>query len=155
MTRRLLVAAVLLVLVAADVVLVLGAHSSSTRSEDRSEAIAAARARVPEMFSYASASLDADLDHAVAQTTGSFRAEFRNLLDTVVTPAAKTGQISTSAKVTAAGVVRSSKDTVVVLVFLTQTTTKAGAAPSATGSRVDVTMRHTSGRWLVADLATV
>ena len=71
-------------------------------------------------------------------------------------PTATQRRIVTEAVVNAAGVVSVDSDAeVVVLVFLTQsTTTKNTEEPAVSGSRVEVTMRRTDSEWLIADLQT-
>lgn len=119
--------------------------------ESRTQALEEARVRVPLLLSYRSATLEEDLDTALEQTAGGFAEEYRQLVDEVVTPTATERGISTEATVSASGVVRAEEDEVVVLVFLTQTTTTARSRnPAVSGSRVEVTMQPVGDDWKIA-----
>lgn len=120
------------------------------------EALQSVRTRLPDLLSYRYATLEDDLDNALRQTTGGFTDDYAALIDEVVRPTATQRRIVTEAVVNAAGVVSVDSDAeVVVLVFLTQsTTTKNTEEPAVSGSRVEVTMRRTDSEWLIADLQT-
>jgi Mce-associated membrane protein len=128
------------------------AHLAAATSDARADALAAAKTRVPELLSYQHDSLDDDLDRALDQTTGSFTEDYKKVLTDVVEPTAERRGISTTASVSAAGVVSGDRDEVVVLVFLTQRTTVKGGRSSVTGSRVEVTMTRTGDTWKVSSL---
>lgn len=153
-TRLVGIGVLLLALVAAAWTFVGAAHAQRV-ADARNAALEAAKTRVPALLSYRSESLDADLDVAAAQTTGSFASDYRRILDSVVEPTAKRGGISTEAAVASAGVVSGDGDRVVVLVFLTQTTTNEADRRSVSGSRVDVTMQRTGSTWKIAGLRPV
>ena len=144
-----------LVALAVAIVCFLGAHHAQSQADDQSAALQAAKTRVPALLSYRTESLDADLAVAKQQTTGRFSSDYAKILDNVVEPTAKKGGISTDAEVSAAGVVSHSGDKVVVLAFLTQTTTNKSQRQSVSGSRVEVTMQHTGDTWKVAGLKTL
>lgn len=123
------------------------------RERAREQALAEAETRVPLLLSYRFSTLEDDLATALAQTTGDFTDDYRNLLDDVVTPTATQRQIATEATVNAAGVVSADEQEVVVLVFLTQsTTTRTSHDPAVSGSRVEVTMRRVGEDWKIAAL---
>ncbi|NYI45204.1 Mce-associated membrane protein [Nocardioides aromaticivorans] len=145
------------VLLAAAAALLLGvqAHRAAAEADARTDALAAARERVPELLGYDSATLDEDLADALAQTTGKFTSDYGAILDDVVKPQAKARRISTVARVSAAGVVRGDADRVVVLLFLTQTTTSGGDGETVAGSRVEVTMERAGDDWKIAGLRPV
>lgn len=155
---RAVLAAVVLALLGLAVAATLGAHRAAGLAEARADALAAAKERVPALLGYDAATLDADLATADDQTTGGFHADYGKILDEVVRPTAAQRGISTTAAVDAAGVVRGTRDRVVVLLFLTQTTTaakgeaggKGGTAVS--GSRVEVTMKRVGDGWKIAGL---
>ncbi len=155
---RKIASAALVVLLAAAVFVVLQARQAGALNDARAEALAAAKERIPALLSYEAATLDADLANALSQTTGSFHDDYGKVLSDVVKPTATERGISTNAAVNAAGVVRGNKDRVVVLLFLTQTTSSAkgedgGEGGSAvTGSRVEVTMKRTGDDWKIAGL---
>jgi Mce-associated membrane protein len=155
--RPIAVAAVLVALAAA-ILCGLQAHRAGAVDDARAEALAAAEKRVPDLLSYDSATLEEDLRRARSQTTGDFTADYGRILTDVVAPQAKARSISTRAVVGAAGVVRGDADEVVVLLFLTQTTsTGAGGADgtSVAGSRVEVTMLPDGDGWKIGSLEPV
>jgi len=152
---RFRLAALCLVLLALAVFVGVQAHLAASSAQARADALAAAKSRVPDLLSYRTATLDQDLDRALDQTTGSFTDDYRRILTDVVEPTAKRRGISTEASVSAAGVVSGDRDEVVVLVFLTQTTTAAGDRSSVSGSRVEVTLKRTGDGWKIAGLQPV
>lgn len=152
---RLLALGAVLVAVALAVFAGLHAHRAAATSDARADALDAAKSRVPALLSYDKATLDEDLDRALAQTTGSFADDYEQILTEVVEPTAKRRGISTKAAISAAGVVSGDSDEVVVLVFLTQTTTAKGNRSSVSGSRVEVTMERTGDDWKIAGLMPV
>jgi len=152
--RRLLLGTTLVLVIAAVVLGVL-AQRGQGLNEARAAASASASKRLPVLLSYQHDTLKADLDKAIAQTTGGFREDYRKVLDTVVTPTATRKQVDTAASVSGIGVVSSERDRVVVLAFITQTTSTAGGAPSVSGSRVEVTMVKAGNTWLVSGLKPV
>lgn len=155
--RRFTTIGVLLVALAFALALVVGwkAHLSAADAEARTDALAAAKTRVPDLLSYRNATLGADLDRAASQTTGSFAADYKKILTDVVEPTAGKQGISTSASVSAAGVVSGDRHQVVVLVFLTQSTTARGGRSSVSGSRVEVTLTPVGSGWKIAGLKPV
>lgn len=152
--RRWLVGTTVL-LVLASVVLGLLAARARGLAEARDEAVEEATRRLPLLLSYDQAALEENLDTAVAQTTGTFREEYRAVVEQTVRPTAARRKVTTSATVSGAGVVEARRDRVVVLAFLTQATSTAGGAPSVTGSRVEVTMAQVGDTWLISDLEPV
>jgi Mce-associated membrane protein len=148
------VAVVVAALVVATVVTV-GAHRAAQSADARTQALAAARTRLPLLLTYRKDHLKADLATALAQTTGSFTGDYSKILTDVVEPTARRQGISTTAAVRAAGVVSGEGDRVVVLVFLTQTTTADGHRSSIAGSRVEVTLAHARDTWKIAGLRPV
>ncbi len=130
--------------------------TSRAHTRDAPSLVAAVRERVPLLLSYRYATLEEDLDTALDQTTGAFTDEYGDLIDEVVRTAATQRRIITEANVNAAGVVSvDSDEEVVVLVFLTQSTTsRSSPDPVVSGSRVEVTMRRVGSAWLVAGLDT-
>lgn len=157
MSRRLVAIAVvvLLALVVVDGVLAWGAHRGDGRAQQRADALSSAAARLPQLLGYRWRTFPHDRDVALAQTTGSFHDEYASLLATTVAPAAAAKRITTAAKVTGVGVVSDDRRQVVVLAFLTQTTTAPGATVQVTTSRVDVTMTRTARGWLISKLQPV
>ena len=155
--KKLIIGFALLAVLAAtgDVFLFVKARDASATDKARDEATVAVGTRVPAMFSYTSQTLEQDLEKAVAQTTGSFRNDYSSVLDSVVRPAASGKQVATTAKVDASSVISAKPDKVVVLVYLTQSTTNGSQSPTVTGSRLRVTLSETKHGWLISDLKTV
>lgn len=149
---RVIATSMLVLALALSVFTGLQAHRSAATAEARTDALSAAQTRVPDLLSYEYATLTDDLARALDQTTGSFAGDYEKILADVVTPTAQERKISTSAEVSAAGVVSGDRDQVIVLLFLTQTTTAAEAGASVSGSRVEVTMARSGDTWKVAGL---
>ncbi|RHW26321.1 hypothetical protein D0Z08_15320 [Nocardioides immobilis] len=133
----------------------LQAQRAAAASDAREDALKAAQTRVPDLLSYDKATLAEDLDRALDQTTGSFTDDYEQILTEVVEPTAHRRGISTKAVISAAGVVSGDRDEVVVLLFLTQTTTAKGDRSSVSGSRVEVTMERDGDEWKIAGLMPV
>lgn len=146
---------VLLAALALAVMATLLARSASADADARSDALSAAKALVPDLLSYENATLQDDLAHAGAQTTGTFGADYRKILKDVVKPTATKQGISTQAAVSAAGIISGNRETVVALVFLTQTTTARGNHSAVSGSRVEVTLKRDGDAWKIAGLKPV
>ena len=81
-----LLVVLLLAAVAGDVVLTLRARDRERVEDARSSAMAQAGKRLPVLLSYSPADLEEDLEAAIATTTGSFRDDYRKILETVVRP---------------------------------------------------------------------
>ncbi|MFD4326908.1 hypothetical protein ACFWQC_19870 [Nocardioides sp. NPDC058538] len=145
---------VLLVVVglAAAITFTMLAGQASDRARDRTDALAAAKSRVPVLLSYDHRTLEADLARSKKQTTGRFGTDYTELLDGPVAKVAAQKQISTKATISGAGVVRATGSQVLVLVFLTQTTVAPGVEPSISASRVEVKMQRVGNDWKVAGL---
>jgi len=152
--RLLALAAVLAALVFAGYAGV-QAHLAAVTADARAAALGAAKTRVPVLLSYDKATLDKDLDRALEQTTGTFADDYEKILTEVVEPTARRRGISTKASVSAAGVVSGDRDQVVVLLFLTQTTTAKGDRSSVSGSRVEVTLKRSGDDWKIVGLQPV
>ncbi|MEU6135450.1 hypothetical protein [Nocardioides sp. NPDC047086] len=149
--RWAIVVLVVVGLAAAITFAVLADHASD-RARDRTDALAAAKSRVPVLLSYDRRTLEADLARSKDQTTGRFRTDYTKLLDGPVAKAATQRQISTKATISGAGVVEATGSQVTVLIFLTQTTAAPGAEPSVSASRVEVRMQQVGNGWKVAGL---
>jgi Mce-associated membrane protein len=131
------------------------AHLAAATADAHTNALAAAKTRMPDLLSYENSNLDADLERALDQTTGSFTNDYRRILTEVVKPTAQRRSISTTASVNAAGIVSGDREEVVVLLFLTQTTTAKGDRTSVSGSRVEVTLKRSGDSWKIAGLQPV
>lgn len=156
-TRRLAAAGLVVALAALAGFVSFQAQREATLATARQDALEAATARVPDLLGYEHSTLSEDLDRALDQTTGDFTDDYKAILKEVVEPTATKRKISTTASVRAAGVApgEHDRDRVVVLVFLTQTTTARNSGPTVTGSRVEVTMQQVGDEWKIAALKPV
>ncbi|MGN6521663.1 MAG: hypothetical protein ACTHMZ_00395 [Actinomycetes bacterium] len=127
------------------------AHLASADRAAGPAALAAARSAAPVVLSYDSAHLDGDFAKARRLLTGSFAADYTATTTKVVAPAAEQYHAKVTADVAAASVVRASREEVVVLLFVNQTTTSDRLdGPKVDLNRVRMTMVPVHGRWLVA-----
>jgi Mce-associated membrane protein len=157
--RVLVPAALTVLLVVLAVAYGLTSHRESTittTESARTAAAAAAVAEVPQVLSYSYKTLTADVAAAKADTTGQFASDYAALASSYVDTQVPKGQIVTVAKVTGSSVVHATSSTVVVLLFVDQTTTGTSlTAPKLNTSTVEATMQHVGSRWLVSDLTVV
>lgn len=116
----------------------------------RAESVAAARDATVAILSYRADTVEADLTAARERITGAFLDSFTDLVDRTVIPSARAKGISTEARVPAAASVSAEADHAVVLVFVDQTVTMEGRAPSSTASSLRVTLDKVGERWLVS-----
>ncbi len=122
----------------------------------RENGIAAATTGVASVLSYDYRHLSADFQKAEALLTPRFRKEYDRTTAAGVKPLAAKYKAQSSAHVSAAGTVSVSPDRVVVLVFVDQTVTNSQlAAPRLDRSRIDVTIVHQGGRWLIDRLSPI
>ena len=116
----------------------------------RTESVSAAREATVAILSYRADTVEADLTAARERITGAFLDSFTDLVDRTVIPSARAKGISTEARVPAAASVSAEADHAVVLVFVDQTVTMEGNAPSSTASSLRVTLDKVGERWLVS-----
>lgn len=147
--------ALVLVVGVVDAFLYRDAHHQSAVADARTAALDSAKTRLPAMLSYKYTSLDGDMAIASGNATGKFRTQYATLLREVVAPNALKKKTSTSAAVTGASVVSGSTRDVVVLIFLTQSTTTGKGKPVLTGSRIEVRMTKTDKGWFVSKITPV
>lgn len=148
--------AVIVLLAVTDGVLWWQARDVATTDEAGTAATAAAREAVPTVLSYSYATLDDYPAKATAETTGRFKSELSALITSRVVPAATQKQIVTRTTVQATSTVRAEPDSVVLLLFVNQTTrTKDSASPRIEGARLRVTMQHVDDSWLISELKPV
>ncbi len=152
--RRLVAFAVLpgLALLLAVGAVWLGWKNASQRGVDvaRTESVSAARDATIAMLSYRADTAERDLTAALDRITGPFRDSYTDLVQNTVIPAAKEKKISAQARVPAAASASADRRSAVVLVFVNQTVTVAGRAPTETVSSVKVTLEKVGERWLVS-----
>jgi Mce-associated membrane protein len=123
------------------------------------EAVAAARAYVPDLLSYDYRTIDDDLARAAGHATGPLASHYRQLAATLV-PRAREEQKVQQAVVAAAGVESATPDAVRVLVFVNMTTTRAQSGKDlprqeVTQNRARLVMVRTDHGWRVSDLSTL
>ncbi|HET7736357.1 MAG TPA: hypothetical protein VFK52_10305 [Nocardioidaceae bacterium] len=156
MTRRVLILLTIIAFLGLDAGLFLK-HRSADASEGASrEVIALAKTATPLVLSYEFSSLDAYRDQVQDVTTGEFRAELLELIDSRIRPTATKERITTKATVPEVAVVSASSERVVVLAFVNQVTHKKSYAdPRVEGSRVRVTFVREGSDWMIAQLEPV
>jgi Mce-associated membrane protein len=141
-------------LIAACVLLTLSRMSLSSQSAvngARGSALAAAKADSIELASYDYHHLDADFGKVLADSTPAFKQNFSQSSSALKTILTRYNATAT-ADVIAAGLVSASTSRAVALVFLNQTvtnTSQRSGQPSTTQSRVEITLLHEHGRWLI------
>jgi len=140
-------------------VLLLGAGAGILQWQDSShravenarvDSVAAARDATVAILSYKADSVEQDLRSATDRLTGTFLDSFTDLINKVVIPGAREKKITAIAQVSAAASVSATAEHAVALVFVDQTVTIDGGAPSGTASSVRVTLDKADDRWLVS-----
>lgn len=122
-------------------------------ASDREAALRVASQAVPQLLSYDQKSVDKQMASTAKLLTSAFRPRFAELQKTLIEPSVKEAGLTTTASVERIGVVSSRTGRVEVLVFLAQTTTKAGRpADHPIATRASVVMRKVNGSWYVDDL---
>ncbi|MEB4209467.1 hypothetical protein [Mycobacterium sp. 94-17] len=116
----------------------------------RAESVQAAREDAVALLTYHADTVDKDLAAARERLTGEFKDAYAELTRQVVVPGAKEKHISSVAKANAAGSVSATASHAVALVYLDQTVTIGGGAPTDTQPVVRVTLDKVNGRWLVS-----
>ena len=126
------------------------ATAGTMQTQDAGPAAMAAVVKLtPELLDYNYKTIDADIARAQSVTTGDYWAQ--NSLAQTLTPAVVQQQAGTTTVVDSAGVADAQPDRVVVLVFLTQTTTgKALQTPRVDSRVARVTAQLVQGHWLIA-----
>jgi Mce-associated membrane protein len=119
------------------------------------QSIRAASDSTVAILSYQPETVDRDLQAAADRLTGSFRAQYTQLVSDVVAPGAKQQHISAVATVPAAASVSATGNHAVVLVFVDQTTTIGNDAPTQSTSSVRVTLENVDGQWLISQFDPV
>lgn len=122
----------------------------------RRAALAAAQASTPQILSYDYRHLGDDFAQAERDLTGSFKDEYAHTTKAVVTPAATSYHAVVKASVAAASVVSASPHSVVVLLFVNQTTTSNRlSGPKVDLNRVVMTLVPVGGHWLISAVQAV
>lgn len=131
-------------------------RGSAVEEAARVDALAAGPALVESVLSYNAPTVVADLGAAAGLTTGGFRERFTDYATNTVAPQSQAQGISTRARVVEVGFLGGTGDHMLLLMFVDQiTTSMARPAPTATTSRVEVTLDHVDGGWRIGDLTPV
>ena len=124
--------------------------SARAAAAARVESIQAAKDSTIAILSYRPDTVDKQLREARNRLTGRFQDSYTQLTNEVVIPGAKQKQISSDAKVPAAGSVSATANHAVALVFVDQTVVVGTGAPTDTASVVKVTLDKINNRWLIS-----
>jgi len=152
----LFVAAVVIVASIGDGFLWWSNRGDSQARAAETAAKAAANDSIPLVLSYNYVDLDRYAARATSKTTGLFADDLKKLLDTQILPAARARNIATQTTVQGTSIVTASANTVVLLMFIDQTTRTAdAAAPKIEGARLQVTMTNQYDNWLVSGLKPI
>jgi Mce-associated membrane protein len=116
----------------------------------RTSALSAAKVYAVELASYDYHHLDQDFGKVLADSTPTFRQSFTQSSDALKTLLTKYDATAT-ASVVAAGMVSASTSRAVALIFLNQkvTNTTQNGKVTSDESRLEITMLHSGGRWLI------
>lgn len=119
----------------------------ASRQTAAEESVPAAKQIAAAMLSYAPDTAETTLTKAADQMSGTFRDSFLKLVKEVVAPGAKQKNISATATVPAAAVTSTTPSNATLVLFINQTTTVAGGAPTSTQSVVQVNLQKFSSQW--------
>ncbi|WIM89578.1 hypothetical protein PT015_09175 [Candidatus Mycobacterium wuenschmannii] len=110
----------------------------------------AARDGTVALLSYKPETLDNDFAAAKSHLGGDFLNYYNDFTEHVVTPAAKTKGVATTAQVVGAAPAELHPNSAVVLVFVNQvTTSKERPDPAMTSSAVKVSLTKLNGQWMI------
>ncbi|KUH70858.1 hypothetical protein AU184_25925 [Mycolicibacterium novocastrense] len=132
-------------------------HDASSRQAQVASArsVQAATESTIAMLAYQPDTVEKDLTAAAGRLTGSFRDDYLKLVRDVVIPGSIEKKIGAVATVPAAASVSASANHAVVLVYVNQTTTIAGGAPTNSISSVQVTLDKVGDAWLVSQFQPI
>src|ERR1700761_3620453 len=126
------------------------AGSADDLAQARAESVRAAGEDAVALLSYKAESGEKDLGAARERLTGEFKDAYTDLTRQVVIPGAKEKHITAVAKVNSAAPVSVTPNHAVTLLFVDQTVTVGGGAPTDTQPVIRVTLDKVNGRWLVS-----
>lgn len=154
--NRACIVVAVLALVGAGIMFQLGSKERSADDDD-AEAVRVATASIQTLLSYTAATVDQELLDEKGLLTGKFADGYEKLVTEALAPAAKKGNMTTSAVVKGAAPVEGSKAGIVsVLMFLDVTTTATGQTqPGLTASRLIVSMKQVDGKWRVSEITPI
>lgn len=119
------------------------------------DAVATTLDVIPTLLSYDPGTLQEDVAAAQKELTDRFKPQFTQLQKELIEPTVGKDKVLTTAKVQRVAVSKATDDTVDLVVFLEQQTSKAGSEAAPINTRAIVTLKLTDGRWLVDDLKPV
>lgn len=123
---------------------------------DSDAALDAARTRSVFVLSYAPPTVDADIAKARAQLSGTFAAQFDQLVNSVVLPATKQQGLASKVDVTHSAMMESHPDRADVLLLMHQVVTGNNQPPQEGTIQVKVTVTKTpDGQWLISSLQPI
>ncbi|MBA2323058.1 MAG: hypothetical protein H0V92_03205 [Pseudonocardiales bacterium] len=135
------------------------ATSAARAHKDAAAALDAARTRSVLVLSYAPQTVDADVEKARAQLSGTFAAQFDQLVNQVVLPATKQQGLSSKVDVTHAALIEplpDPADHADVLLFMHQVVSSNSQPPQEGTIQIKVTVTKSSdGQWLVSNLQPI
>ncbi|HUR50641.1 MAG TPA: hypothetical protein VMZ11_00795 [Mycobacteriales bacterium] len=144
------VVVVLALLTAFLAVLSVRTRGGGATEDARRDALAASRSAARVVFSYDYRHLAKDFAAGKKVTTGDFAKEYARTTSRLVDDVAGKYKAVVVADISDAAVVSAGKDKVVTLVFLSQQSTSTLATGTKiTQSRLEMTMVHRKGQWLV------
>lgn len=148
---------ILVALLAVGLVLLLIAWRQAREANDVEEAgraaMKVARTSTPAILSYTDSNLALQLASSRALMTPAYAKRYGSMVKKRVWPQARKFGVANEIGVVAAGVVKATPETAVILVFANQTTrTKAKPEGITQGTRLEVTLRRNDERWLVDDV---
>ncbi len=113
-------------------------------------AVNAARDGTTALLSYKPDTLNQDFEAAKSHLSGDFRNYYDQFTKQVITPAAQSKGVTTTAQVVGAAATELHQDSAVVLIFVNQvTTSKERPDPSMASSSVLVSLAKQHGDWLI------
>lgn len=152
---------IVLAVVLAAAVAFLGLQVMRTPSPDaldqiRGESLKAGRSAAKTLLSYDYRTLDKDFAAGRRVATGTFERQYARTTSRTVTPSAKKYHVTVTAQVVAGSVVSTSRDRVVLLLYVNQDTVsdlvKNGRLDQ---NRVEMTMVPVDGHWRVSELKSL
>lgn len=146
----------LLVLLALNGGLFLHLRQQTSKEHDRRDAVAAARAAVPTIFTYSPADVSTYESRALPLTAKPFSEQLRTLIDEQISVDAKSKQTTIRTTVEAAAVVHTSDKQATVMVYANQwRTDRTSSTPLLNAVRMEVTLRLTGDGWKVSVLKAI
>jgi Mce-associated membrane protein len=132
------------------------AIAASRAQTDSDQALDAARTRSVFVLSYAPPTVDADIAKAREQLSGTFAAQFDQLVNSVVLPATKQQGLASKVDVTHSAMMESHPDHADVLLLMHQVVSSNAQPPQEGTIQVKVTVTKTpDGQWLISSLQPI